>query len=107
MAKIRVKPFPKSFADVGRLFAELVQELKNLDFADNLNSRQIELTLNTAGEMTARNPFRTAIPTRFFVVSSTGACLLRKGTTAWTLDQLTFVNHHGSSGGTATVELFL
>lgn len=109
MAKIRAKPYPRTFEEVGKLFAELTQELAALEFKDNHNSRQVTLTLNTAGEMLVPNPFRhkDGIPTRAIVVDSTSACLIRRGTTEWTLDQLSFVNQHGASGGTATVELFL
>lgn len=90
MSKFRVI----GLRDIANLVKELDRGLRDINFADNFDSFETEVTIPTSSELEIRNQL-TIIPTRYIIVSQTGNGLVTKGTSTWTKDFLYLYNNGG------------
>ena len=89
MANFRIE----TLKDISRLVKELATGLRALTFGENFDSFEVDITL-TAGQenATIRNQL-TIIPSRVINLGQSGNGVIAKGTTAWTNDYLSIINH--------------
>ena len=80
--------------DIKNLIKELDRGLRDINFVDNFDSFEVEVTVPNSSELEIRNQL-TIIPTRYIIVSQTGNGLITKGTSTWTKDFLYLYNNGG------------
>lgn len=94
--------------EVLRAFKDLATGLVRLTFAENFDSKTVEVTTTTLGtEVAVRNPYIDAIPTQWMVVNAENGAVgtLSRGSTKWSQDFLYFENDTTGSS-VFTVRLF-
>lgn len=78
-------------------YAELETGLRRLDFANNFNSFEVEVTVpdqtETVGDYKIRNQFDPHIPTGMLIIKQTGNAFVTAGDTEWTKDYIYIKNH--------------
>lgn len=100
MAKFRII----GLRDIVNLIKELDRGLRDINFVDNFDSFEVEVTIPNSSELEIRNQL-TIIPTRYIIVSQSGNGLVTKGTTTWTKDFL-YLYNNGSVSVTAKIIFF-
>ena len=91
--------------DIKQLLKELRTGLGRLDFLNNFESFETEVTIAANTESKIRNQL-TFIPTRVIITKQTGNALVTAGDTAWTTEFLYIKNHDASNSATVKL-LFL
>lgn len=95
-----MKPGFKEIGERGAL-------LRRLTFKDNFESAEVELTIPAATEITVTNPFRNSgrVPGKWLLIDDRGIGIIKRGTAAWTVDTLSFLNASSTDEVDATVLL--
>ena len=93
----------KSFSALVR---ELATGLSRLDFINNFESFEKEVTIDANTEKTIRNELDPAIPTRMLIVKQTGNALVTAGDTAWSTNFVYIKNHDASNSVTVKIIFF-
>lgn len=81
-------------------FKEVIKELASgllrLSFNDNFESFETTVTISATSEIAIPNQL-TFIPSKYMIVSQTGAGQVTKGTTTWNNDRVYLYNNGGTS----------
>ena len=88
--------------DLGRIVKELSVGLRNLTFADNFTSYEVDVIIGNGSTMIVRNQL-DVIPTRYIVMSSDSSGVISKGLT-WDINYISFKNNGAAS---ATVKIMV
>ena len=92
MSKINIE----RIKDIVNLTRQLAVDLRNLTFADNFDSTEVEVEIAATSEVRIRHDLQT-IPTRYIITSQTGAGQVTKGTTEWDSNFAYLYNNGGSA----------
>jgi hypothetical protein len=77
--------------DIKRIVKELSVGLRNLTFADNFTSFEVDVTIGNGSTIIVRNQL-DVIPTRYLIVSNDGDGTISKGS-PWDLNYISFKNN--------------
>lgn len=98
MAKFGPFRVPITISGVWLIIRAITSGLGNLNFADNFDSFETDVTIPSATELAIRNEFVSGIvPTRWIILDQSGAGQVTKGTTTWSGDYVYLYNNGGSS----------
>lgn len=92
MAKFNIE----RIKDITNLARELAVGLRDLTFGNNFASSEHVVEIAATSEQRVRHSLQT-IPTRYIIVSQTGAGQVTKGTTGWDGNFAYFYNNGGSA----------
>ena len=90
--------------DIINLTRQLAVGLRDLTFGDNFKSFEITSDIAATTELKIRNQL-SFVPTKYIIVSQTGAGQVTKGTSTWDENHL-YLYNNGASSVTITVIFF-
>lgn len=95
----------ETLSNFKQILKELSIGLTRLDFVNNFQSFQTEVTITANTEEKIRNEL-TFIPTKMLIVKQTGNALVTAGDTVWTANYLYLKNHDAANDATVKVIFF-
>lgn len=90
--------------NMSQLLKELATGLRRLDFLNNFESFEVEITIEANTEKQIRNELTSA--PKYVIINSIGNALVTKGDTEWSSNFVYLQNHDASNSATVKAIFF-